>query len=404
MQPLGKPARTELPGVGANLQDRRQIAAVCRVRGARTLDTLVHSAWGRVRIGLQHLLTRRGPMSMAPSQLGVFTRSRPDRAWPDVEFHVQPLSLDAFGEPLHRFDALTASVCNLHPTSRGTVRIHSPRWEDAPAIAPNHLSTPEDRQVAADSLRLVWRIIAQPAVARYRPEEIRPGSQGQTDEELARLAGNIATTIFHPVGTTAMGPDSDPMAVTDSHLRVRDGRGGRMAGLRVVDAGIMPTITSGNTDSPTLMIEAARWIAAGVEAGRTETTGETVRRGRVLRAARVNPGWRRRVGCLEWFYLHRGARSAGRQGLEETTRQLGTPASCRRCHECTVAAQARAASRLPAMRSAAWKTCRLAANAVAAIRCSTRSAGKSAPAAGRRSLRTRTPPSGCASARATTRR
>ena len=265
LQPLGIPVRADLPGVGANLQDHLQIRAVYRVHGARTLNTLAHSAWGRLRIGLEYLLWRRGPMSMAPSQLGAFTRSRPDRPWPDVEFHVQPLSLDAFGEPLHPFDAITASVCNLNPSSRGTVRIRSPRWEDAPAIAPNYLSTAEDRQVAADSLRLARRIVAQPALARYRPEEIRPGPQYQTDEELARLAGDIGTTIFHPVGTAAMGPDGDPMAVTDSHLRVRDGRGGRIGGLRVVDAGIMPTITSGNTNSPTLMIaeKAARWILAG---------------------------------------------------------------------------------------------------------------------------------------------
>jgi choline dehydrogenase len=198
-------------------------------------------------------------MSMAPSQLGAFTRSSPEQAWPNLEFHVQPLSLDAFGEPLHRFDAFTASVCNLNPSSRGTVQIRSADFRDAPRIAPNYLSTDADRQVAADSLRVARRIAAQPALARYQPEEWRPGPQYQSDEDLARLAGDIATTIFHPVGTTKMGRDDDPMAVLDSRLRVRGVRG-----LRVVDAGAMPTITSGNTNSPTLMLaeKAAQWIAA----------------------------------------------------------------------------------------------------------------------------------------------
>jgi choline dehydrogenase len=175
---------------------------------------------------------------------------------------VQPLSLDAFGEPLHSFPAFTASVCNLNPTSRGTVRLRSARFEDAPAIAPCYLSTEEDRRIAAESLRLTRRIVAQPALARYQPVEHKPGPQYQSDAELAQLAGDIATTIFHPVGTTAMGPDGDPMAVLDSRLRVRDGRGGVVAGLRVVDAGAMPTITSGNTNSPTLMMaeKAARWV------------------------------------------------------------------------------------------------------------------------------------------------
>jgi choline dehydrogenase len=170
---------------------------------------------------------------------------------------VQPLSLDAFGEPLHGFNAFTASVCNLNPTSRGSVRIRTNKFEDAPAIAPNYLSTPEDRKVAADSLRVTRRIVSQPALAKYRPEEWKPGPQYQSDDELARLAGDIATTIFHPVGTTRMGRDDDRMAVLDSQLRVRG-----IAGLRVVDAGAMPTITSGNTNSPTLMMaeKAAEWI------------------------------------------------------------------------------------------------------------------------------------------------
>lgn len=260
LQPLGIDVLADLPGVGANLQDHLQIRAVFKVHGVPTLNTLAHSLWGKARIGLQYLLTRSGPMSMAPSQLGAFTRSAPDRPWPNIEYHVQPLSLDAFGEPLHSFPAFTASVCNLNPTSRGTVRIRSPHFQEAPAIAPHYLSTDEDRQVAVESLRLTRRIVAQPALAPYQPQEYKPGVQYQRDEDLAKLAGDIATTIFHPVGTTKMGHDQDPMAVLDSQMRVRG-----IHGLRVVDAGAMPTITSGNTNSPTLMIaeKAARWILAG---------------------------------------------------------------------------------------------------------------------------------------------
>lgn len=261
LQRHGVAVQHDLPGVGANLQDHLQIRTVFKVQGATTLNTLASSLWGKAKIGLEYALKRTGPMSMAPSQLGAFTRSDPAQPWPNIEYHVQPLSLDAFGEPLHSFPAFTASVCNLNPTSRGHVHITSPRPQDAPAIAPNYLSTPEDRQVAADSLRVTRRIVAQPALARYQPEEYRPGVQFQTDEELARLAGDIASTIFHPVGTTQMGRADDPQAVVDSHLRVRG-----VAGLRVVDAGVMPTITSGNTNSPTLMVaeKAARWILAGV--------------------------------------------------------------------------------------------------------------------------------------------
>ena len=255
----------DLPGVGANLQDHLQIRAVFKVHNAPTLNALASSLWGKARIGMEYAFKRSGPMSMAPSQLGAFTRSDPSQLYPNLEYHVQPLSLDAFGQPLHRFPAFTASVCNLNPTSRGTVRIKSANFSDAPAIAPNYLSTEADRQVAADSLRVTRRIVAQPALARYQPEEWKPGPQYQTDEELARLAGDIATTIFHPVGTTAMGADGDFMAVLDSRLRVRDGRGGVIRGLRVVDAGAMPTITSGNTNSPTLMMaeKAAQWILQG---------------------------------------------------------------------------------------------------------------------------------------------
>ena len=200
-------------------------------------------------------------MSMAPSQLGAFTRSDAQQPWPNLEYHVQPLSLDAFGEPLHSFDAFTASVCNLNPQSRGEVAIRSPNCEDAPSIRPNYLSTDQDRRIAAESLRLTRRIAAQPALAPFDPQEWKPGVQFESDAELARLAGDIGTTIFHPVGTCRMGRVDDPLAVVDSHLKVRG-----VAGLRVVDASVMPTITSGNTNSPTLMIaeRAADWIAAGV--------------------------------------------------------------------------------------------------------------------------------------------
>jgi choline dehydrogenase len=258
----------DLPGVGANLQDHLQIRAVYKIADAPTLNVLASSLYGKAKIGLEYLMKRSGPMSMAPSQLGAFTRSSPAYEWPNIEYHVQPLSLDAFGEPLHSFPAFTASVCNLNPTSRGTVRITSGRFKDAPAIAPNYLSTDEDRKVAADSLRVTRRIAAQPALARYRPEEWKPGPQYQSDEDLARLAGDIATTIFHPVGTTKMGADGDASAVLDSRLRVRDGRGGLIAGLRVADAGAMPTITSGNTNSPTLMIaeKAAAWVRQAAKA------------------------------------------------------------------------------------------------------------------------------------------
>src|SRR5512140_2838972 len=256
------PVVHELPGVGANLQDHLQIRAVFKVDGVATLNTMTNSWLGKARIGFEYAMKRSGPMSMAPSQLGAFTRSSPDMPYPNVEYHVQPLSLDAFGEPLHQFNAFTASVCNLNPTSRGSVRIRSGKFEDAPLIAPNYLSTPEDRQVAADSLRLTRKIIAQPALSKYDPREWRPGVQYQSDDDLARLAGDIATTIFHPVGTTKMGRDDDAMAVLDSQMRVSG-----IDGLRVVDAGAMPTITSGNTNSPVLMMaeKAAEWIVADAD-------------------------------------------------------------------------------------------------------------------------------------------
>ena len=257
LQSLGIAVQKDIPGVGENLQDHLQIRAVFKVQNAATLNTQVQSLWGKAKIGMEYAFKRTGPMSMAPSQLGAFTRSDPDQPYPNLEYHVQPLSLDAFGQPLHSFNAITASVCNLNPTSRGTVHIRSPKFEDAPAIAPNYLSTDVDRKIAADSLRLTRRIVAQPALQKYQPEEYKPGVQFQTDAELAKLAGDIATTIFHPVGTTKMGRADDRMAVVDARLKVLG-----VAGLRVVDAGVMPLITSGNTNSPTLMIaeKAAQWI------------------------------------------------------------------------------------------------------------------------------------------------
>lgn len=255
----------DLPGVGENLQDHLQIRSIYKVTGAETLNTATRGWLGKARIGLEYALTRSGPMSMAPSQLGAFTRSEPGLNHANIEFHVQPLSLEAFGDRLHDFPAFTASVCNLNPTSRGSVAIGSADPSDAPKIRPNYLATEADRKVAADSLRVTRRIVGQPALARFDPVEWKPGVEYQTDEDLARLAGDIATTIFHPVGTTAMGPDGDGLAVLDPHLRVRDGRGGRIAGLRVVDAGAMPAIVSGNTHAPVQMMaeKAARWILSG---------------------------------------------------------------------------------------------------------------------------------------------
>jgi choline dehydrogenase len=249
------------PGVGTNLQDHLQIRAVYKVENCETLNVLASSMLGKAKIGLEYALHRTGPMSMAPSQLGAFARSDPSRKHANLEYHVQPLSLDAFGQPLHTFPAFTASVANLNPTSRGTVHIRSGNFEDAPAIAPNYLSTDEDRKVAVDSLRLTRRIASQSALAAYKPQEYKPGPQYQSDEELENLAREIATTIFHPVGTVTMGNLADPNVVVDSHLRVRG-----VARLRVVDASVMPTITSGNTSCPTMMIaeKASAWIQKGI--------------------------------------------------------------------------------------------------------------------------------------------
>ena len=259
---LGIAVQKNLPGVGENLQDHLQIRAVFKVNNALTLNSQANSLWGKAKMGLEYVFKQSGPMSMAPSQLGAFTRSDPAQPYPNLQYHVQPLSLEAFGQPLHSFDAMTASVCNLTPTSRGTVHIKTPLFTDAPAIAPNYLSTEQDRKTAADSLRITRKIMAQPALQKYQPAEYKPGTQFQSDAELAQLAGDIATTIFHPVGTTKMGrtegPNRDAMAVVDARLKVHG-----VAGLRVVDAGVMPLITSGNTNAPTLMIaeKAAQWIA-----------------------------------------------------------------------------------------------------------------------------------------------
>jgi len=250
----------DAPGVGENLQDHLQLRMVYRITGAPSLNTSAASWYGKTKIGLQYLLFQSGPMSMAPSQLGAFARSDPGQATPNLEYHVQPLSLEKFGDPLHGFPAFTASVCNLRPTSRGHVRLAANDSYAPPKIVPNYLSTPEDRKVAADALALTRRIVAAPAMAKYRPEEFKPGPHYRTEDELAQAAGLIGTTIFHPVGTCRMGRIDDPLAVVDSTLRVKG-----VDKLRVVDASIMPTITSGNTNSPTLMIaeKTAGLIARG---------------------------------------------------------------------------------------------------------------------------------------------
>ncbi|MDH3472909.1 MAG: choline dehydrogenase [Rhodospirillales bacterium] len=247
LQDHGIAVRHPLAGVGENLQDHLQVRAVYKVQGVKTLNERANSLFGKAGMALEYALFRRGPMTMAPSQLGAFAKSDPGRETPNLEYHVQPLSLDRFGEPLHPFPAFTASVCNLRPESRGWIRIAAPDPRVQPSIRPNYLSAPADRKVAAEALRLTRRICAQPALARYRAEEFKPGPEIESDDDLARAAGDIATTIFHPVGTCKMGQDD--MAVVDERLRVRG-----LAGLRVVDASIMPTITSGNTNSPVIMI------------------------------------------------------------------------------------------------------------------------------------------------------
>ncbi len=239
------------PGVGRNLQDHLQLRTIYKVSGVKTLNAMNASLLGKAGIALDYLLRRRGPMTMAPSQLGAFTRSDPTQDRANIQYHVQPLSLGKFGEPLHTFPAFTASVANVRPTSRGTLTLKSADPGQAPAIAPNYLSTPEDRQVAADSIRVTRRIVSQPALQKYAPQEFLPGAAVPSDDEAAleKAAGDIGTTIFHPVGTAKMGRDDDPRAVVDARLRVIG-----IEGLRVIDASVMPSITSGNTNSPTMMI------------------------------------------------------------------------------------------------------------------------------------------------------
>jgi choline dehydrogenase len=250
LKALGLPVVLDKPGVGENLQDHLQLRLIYQVTGAKTLNESYHSLRGRARMMLDYALFRRGPLTMAPSQLGLFTRSDPSRERANIQFHVQPLSLDKFGDPLHSFAAFTASVCNLQPQSRGFVRLRAADPADKPLIKPNYLASDADRRVAADSIRVARKIAAQPALARYHPVEYLPGpSVGDDEASLIKAAGDIGTTIFHPVGTAKMGLPSDPAAVVDERLRVIG-----LERLRVVDASVMPTITSGNTNAPTMMI------------------------------------------------------------------------------------------------------------------------------------------------------
>jgi choline dehydrogenase-like flavoprotein len=246
----GIPLVLDKMGVGQNLHDHLQLRTIYKVSGVKTLNSMYATLGGKLAMGLDYLLRRRGPMTMAPSQLGAFTRSDRTQDRANIQYHVQPLSLDKFGEPLHAFPAFTASVTNIRPTSRGALTLKSADPAAAPAISPNYLATPEDRQVAADSIRVTRAIVAQPALAKYRPEEYLPGAQvGDDEAALEHAAGNIGTTIFHPVGTARMGRDDDVRAVVDARLRVIG-----LEGLRVADASVMPSITSGNTNSPTMMI------------------------------------------------------------------------------------------------------------------------------------------------------
>ena len=247
---LGIPTLHDRPGVGRNLQDHLQQRAIFKVHGVKTLNETYHSLIGRALMGGEYALFQKGPLTMAPSQLGIFTTSSPEHERANIEFHVQPLSLDKFGDPLHRFPAITVSACNLRPTSRGTIRLRSADPAAKPLIAPSYLATYEDKRVAADAIRVTRRLMRQHALQAYRPEEFLPGpGVGDDDASLAKAAGDIGTTIFHPVGTAKMGIPSDPTAVVDERLRVIG-----LRGLRVIDASVMPSITSGNTNTPTIMI------------------------------------------------------------------------------------------------------------------------------------------------------
>jgi len=257
LQRAGIDVVSEVKGVGENLQDHLQLRLTYKVTGVPTLNEKASSLFGKASIGLEYLLKRSGPMAMAPSQLGIFTRSGPDKDTPDLQYHVQPVSLDKFGDPVHSFPAITASVCNLRPESRGSIHLQSPDFTVQPVISPHYLSATADQEVAVRSIRLTRKIAAQPSFARFSPEEYKPGPAFETDEELARAAGDIGTTIFHPVSTCRMG--GDPESVVDPRLRMR-----ALRRLRIADASIMPTITSGNTNSPTIMIaeKAAEMILA----------------------------------------------------------------------------------------------------------------------------------------------
>src|SRR5690606_35425101 len=238
------------PRIGENLQDHLQQRVIYKIKGARTLNETYYSLPRRAKMGLEYLLLRRGPLTMAPSQLGIFTRSSESVSRHDVQFHVQPLSLERFGEPLHRSPAITVSGCNLRPTSRGKVYLRSPKIEAKPVIRCNYLSTDDDRPVAAEIIRITRRLMSQPSLRQLSPEEYLPGPTVENSiEALSIAAGDIGTTIFHPVGTAKMGAEDDPLAVVDERLRVR-----AVTGLRVIDASVMPTITSGNTNTPTAMI------------------------------------------------------------------------------------------------------------------------------------------------------
>ena len=261
----GIPIVADRPGVGANLQDHLQLRLIYRVDGITTLNERYHSPLGRARMLAEYALLRRGPLTMAPSQLGLFTRSDPDQDRANLQYHIQPLSLERWGEPLHAFPAFTASVANLRPTSRGTVRLRSRNPAEKPVIKPNYLSTDADRRIAAGAIRLTRRIVAQPALARFHPAEYLPGATAASDDErsLVEAAGNIGTTIFHPVGTAKMGLASDPLMVVDERLRVAG-----VDRLRVIDASVMPTITSGNTNAPTMMIAEKGAALLRADAGR----------------------------------------------------------------------------------------------------------------------------------------
>ncbi|MEL6723819.1 MAG: GMC family oxidoreductase N-terminal domain-containing protein [Pseudomonadota bacterium] len=255
----GVKTQHELPGIGANLQDHLQQRAIYKVANTVTLNQTYYSLFGKAKMGLDYVFRRRGPLTMAPSQLGIFTRSSSDHTRPNIQFHVQPLSLDKFGDPLHRFAAITVAACNLRPSSRGTIKISSPDPKAPPVIDPNYLATEADQRVAADAIRVTRKLMQQPALKPFTPDEMLPGP-AFADGDLARAAGEIGTTIFHPVGTAKMGNDRDPTAVVNHRLQVRG-----VDRLRVIDASVMPSITSGNTNTPTLMIAAkgAAMIADG---------------------------------------------------------------------------------------------------------------------------------------------